>query len=158
MKKSTIILIVLVLVVAGGIALSKKKVVEPMNTEDTSMQDMHADDTAATTPEAKDTTASVDVGVSVGTNVKTFTVNGDNFKFAPSTMTVNRGDTVTIVFKNTGGMHDLKIDEFNVATPKLQGGQEASVTFVADKAGSFEYYCSVGTHRQMGMFGTLTVQ
>jgi uncharacterized cupredoxin-like copper-binding protein len=32
------------------------------------------------------------------------------------------------------------------------------VQFVADKTGTFEFYCSVGNHRQMGMVGTLVVQ
>ena len=90
--------------------------------------------------------------------VKEFTVMGQNYSFAPSTITVKKGDTVKIIFKNTGGFHDFKIDEFNAATKRINGGQEDTITFVADKAGSFEYYCSVGSHRQMGMKGTLTVQ
>ena len=88
---------------------------------------------------------------------KEFTVTGENFSFTPATLAAKKGDTVTIVFKNKGGFHDLKIDEFGVATKKIQGGAEESVTFVADKAGSFEYYCSVGEHRAMGMKGTLVV-
>ena len=94
---------------------------------------------------------------SVG-SVKELTVTGSNFAFAPKTLTVNKGDTVKITFVNSGGFHDLKIDEFNVATQKINGGAQEVVTFVADKAGTFEYYCSVGTHRQMGMVGTLTVK
>ena len=43
------------------------------------------------------------------------------------------------------------------ATVKMVRGND-SVTVVSDKTGSFEYYCSVGTHRQMGMKGTLTVK
>src|SRR3990167_9256749 len=37
-------------------------------------------------------------------------------------------------------------------------GQSASVEFTADKAGGFEYYCSVGTHRAMGMVGAFIVE
>jgi plastocyanin len=55
-------------------------------------------------------------------------------------------------------MHDLRIDEFNAKTSVIQGGQTQTIEFIADKTGSFEYYCSVGTHRQMGMRGTLTVK
>ncbi len=91
------------------------------------------------------------------TTPKVLTVTGSNFAFAPTQLTVKKGETVTINFENTGGLHDWKIDEFNAATKKINGGQTDSVTFVADKAGSFEYYCSVGTHRQMGMRGTLIV-
>ncbi|MBX4199007.1 cupredoxin domain-containing protein [Candidatus Parcubacteria bacterium] len=89
--------------------------------------------------------------------VKEFTVNGGGYYFAPKTITVNKGDTVKINFVNAGGMHDWVLDAFNAKTPVIQSGQTASVTFVADKTGTFEYYCSVGNHRQMGMVGTLTV-
>jgi cytochrome c oxidase subunit 2 len=96
--------------------------------------------------------------VSEISTVKEFTVDGSNFKFTPSIMEVNKGDTVKITFKNKDGFHDLKIDEFNVATKQIKGGAEETVTFVADKSGSFVYYCSVGAHRANGMWGTLTVK
>lgn len=90
--------------------------------------------------------------------VKSFTVTGSNFKFAPATLSVNKGDTVKVTFKSTGSMHDFTLNEFNAATKQLPAGQEETVTFVASKAGTFKYYCSVGNHRQMGMEGTLTVR
>lgn len=40
----------------------------------------------------------------------------------------------------------------------IEGGQEDVIEFTPDKAGSFEYYCSVGKHREMGMKGMLTVE
>jgi plastocyanin len=91
-------------------------------------------------------------------NVKEFTINAAPYSFTPNIMSVNLGDTVKITVKNTKGTHDLKIDEFDVATRVLSIGEEQTITFVADKSGSFEYYCSVGNHRAMGMVGTLTVR
>jgi plastocyanin len=91
-----------------------------------------------------------------GGTVKEFTVDGKNFAFTPALVSVKKGDTVRIKFVNSQGFHDFVIDEFKVATPQIKEG-EAVVEFVADKAGSFEYYCSVGSHRAMGMKGTLTV-
>lgn len=89
---------------------------------------------------------------------KTFNVTASSFKFNPATITVKKGDSVKIVVTNSGGKHDLVLEEFNVRTKILESGQTGTVTFVADKAGSFEYYCSVGNHRQMGMVGKLIVQ
>lgn len=89
--------------------------------------------------------------------LKEFTVNGSAFAFAPSSLTVKKGDRVRITFRNTGGTHDLKIDEFNAATKVINSGQQETIEFVADKAGAFEYYCSVANHRAMGMRGILTV-
>lgn len=90
--------------------------------------------------------------------VKEFTVEGDNFTFSLAEIKVNEGDTVRIKLVNKEGFHDLVLDEFNVATQKLQVNQEETIEFVANKKGTFEYYCSVGTHRQMGMKGNLIVE
>lgn len=85
-------------------------------------------------------------------------VEGENFSFAPNEIKVKKGDKVTINFKSASGFHDFVIDEFDVATKQVQTGEMSSVTFTADKVGSFEFYCSVGNHRAMGMVGTLVVE
>lgn len=92
--------------------------------------------------------------------VKEFTVNGASLKFDPAVIKVKKGDTVRITFKNTGekGIHDFVIDEFDVATSELASGEEEEIEFVVDKTGTFEYYCSVGDHRAMGMVGSLIVE
>ncbi|MES2315837.1 MAG: cupredoxin domain-containing protein [Patescibacteria group bacterium] len=90
--------------------------------------------------------------------VKEFTVTGQNFSFTPNTLTVNKGDLVKINFQNAGGFHDFRLDDFKVATSQIKTGETGSVSFIADKTGTFEYYCSVGQHRAMGMKGTLTVK
>ena len=105
------------------------------------------------------TTSTASVSSSVGTGVvKEFTVTAQDYSFTPSKMTVKKGDKVRIIFKNVEGMHDFRIDEFGVAVKRTSGGSQETVEFTADKVGSFEYYCSIGTHRALGMKGTLTVQ
>ena len=89
---------------------------------------------------------------------KTFTVTGRNFAFSMDEIRVKKGDRVTINFSATEGFHDFILDAFNVRSERVQPGQTTSVTFVADKAGTFEYYCSVGSHRALGMVGTLVVE
>jgi len=91
-------------------------------------------------------------------NVKEFTITGNNYSFSPANFTVKKGDKAKVVFKNVDGFHDFKIDEFNVATKKISAGQEDVVEFTADKSGSFEFYCSIGNHRAMGMKGILMVE
>lgn len=90
--------------------------------------------------------------------VKEFMVSGSPFKFSLNEIKVKKGDTVKIVYTNEGGTHDWVIDEFSARTKVLQAGQTETIQFVADKTGTFEYYCSVGSHRQMGMKGNLTVE
>lgn len=163
MKNSYIFILVLVLAILGIIFFNSKhdKAEDMMEVGSNEMHDMHEmDDTKAGVSNDAGSTAQVEVstGVSIGNNIKEFTVVAGNFTFTPNVMTVNKGDTVKIIFKNNQGFHDFVIDEFGVKSEQGQGPFEETLTFVADQAGSFEYYCSVGTHRQMGMVGTLIVK
>ncbi len=89
---------------------------------------------------------------------KEFNITGQNFAFSQDTITVKKGDTVRINFTSAGGFHDWTLDGFNARTEQVNEGQSSSVIFVADRAGSFEYYCGVGSHRALGMKGTLLVE
>lgn len=86
-------------------------------------------------------------------------VGGDIDGVINPTLTANVGDTVRITVINGDPiLHDLKIDEFNVFTGELAAiDQQATVEFVPDRPGDFIYYCNQPGHRQIGMFGTLTV-
>lgn len=90
--------------------------------------------------------------------VKEFGVEGTSFKFSLAEIRVKQGDRVKINFTNQQGVHDWRVDEFNAATKVLQAGQSQSIEFIAGKKGTFEYYCSVSMHRQMGMRGNLIVE
>ena len=137
MKKTYITIIVLVLVVLGVLFFSGKS----NKLETPALSDN------ATVPAANTTG-----------EVEQFTISGSNFSFKPVAIVVKKGTRVRINFKNIEGTHNLVIDEFKVATKTIKGGEAESVEFTADKIGSFEYYCSVGTHRAMGMWGTLIVE
>jgi len=102
-------------------------------------------------------------GSAIENNVKTFVLDGENFKFIMNgfdnpELKVNEGDTVRIEFKSVGGFHDWVLDEFNAATEKVNEGGLTFVEFIANKKGTFEYYCSVGQHRANGMKGVFVVE
>ncbi len=88
---------------------------------------------------------------------KEFTVTNDGMSYTTKGLTVNKGDRVKITYQNTGGTHDFRIEGYNVGTKVIAAGASETFEFVADKSGTFEYYCSVGEHRANGMKGTLTV-
>ena len=95
--------------------------------------------------------------------VKVFQVEGKNFRFMidgveTPDIVVNEGDTVRIEFTSVGGFHDWVVGAFSASTSRVNSGESTSVEFVADKKGTFEYYCSVGSHRSQGMMGSLIVQ
>jgi len=90
----------------------------------------------------------------------TFNVTGGSFYYTPNEITVKQGDKVKIIFTNAGGMHNLTLDAFNVATKTIKTGESDTIEFTADKKGTFEFYCSVGNgyHRQKGQIGVILVQ
>lgn len=97
-------------------------------------------------------------------DVKTFRIEGINYRFlmdgeeSPE-LRVKQGDRVRIEFESTQGFHDWVVDEFSAATAQVRPADGiTTVEFVADKTGTFEYYCSVGQHRANGMFGNLIVE
>lgn len=145
---------VLLLIGGGAFYLLSNKDNTQMNSEVNST----VNDSMNTTSESGNTTDGGDSATDEMTaSINTIAVTGSNFKFDPSEIMVKKGDTVRIVFTNSDGMHDFVIDEFDARTKVLKDGESETIEFVADQAGKFEYYCSVGQHRQMGMVGNLIV-
>jgi len=140
--KALITVVALALIAWGIFALTRGE-------SEMAIPDVNQSTNSTTTPE----------GAAGGTELATreFTVTGKNFSFAPSVMSVNKGERVRITFVNDVGTHDLVVEGYDARTQILQGGQSETIEFIADEAGTFEYYCSVGSHREMGMVGTLTV-
>jgi len=69
---------------------------------------------------------------------KEIAINAKNFEFDQTEIRVAQGDEVTIKLVNAAGNHSLKIDGYD---QEVKGGQ--SVTFTADKAGEFKFYCNI---------------
>lgn len=93
-----------------------------------------------------------------GAATKVFTLDSFSYGYSETEIRVKEGEVVTINLTNSGGYHDWVLDEFNAATAKIRQGDTTSVTFVASKKGTFEFYCSIGNHRAEGMVGNLIVE
>ncbi len=104
------------------------------------------------------TNISSEVSISEADKSVSFDVSGVNFAFDVTEMRVKEGDIVTVNFVSADGYHDWVVDEFDAATERVQTDGVTSVTFVANKKGTFEYYCSVGSHRAQGMIGAFIVE
>ena len=89
---------------------------------------------------------------------KAFSITAKNFSFSLPEIRVQKGDKVKIILDNVEGFHDWTVDEFNAKTQQSQAPAKTEVEFIADKSGTFEFYCGVGNHRQMGMKGSLIVE
>ena len=87
-----------------------------------------------------------------------FSITGKNFEYSQKEIRVKQGDRVRINFTSESGFHDWVVDAFGVRTEQVLTGASSSVEFVASQKGNFEFYCSVGNHRGMGMVGNLIVE
>lgn len=87
-----------------------------------------------------------------------FDIRASNFEYDLGEMRVKMGDRVKINLISEQGGHDLVIDELGVKSEILMDNDSEVIEFVANEKGTFEYYCSVGQHRQMGMVGNLIVE
>lgn len=90
--------------------------------------------------------------------IKEFSMMADEFEFSPRTIIVNEGDTVILHIESLDVEHGIAIPQFGVSQT-LPVGEIVSVEFVADKAGTYTFFCNVycgADHRSMK--GTLIVE
>lgn len=166
-KKMIFLLIIGVVVVAIAIAIKKQKpatepATEPTstntatNTENPAVSNTQPTAPTPIAPTATETTVKQPVKEFTMTSFVDFVDGKPKPQFSLKEMTVNKGDLVRIKITVTKGMHDFKIDEYNIYAD-TQLDKEAVIEFTADKTGEFIYYCTKPGHRQNGQWGTLKV-
>jgi plastocyanin len=99
------------------------------------------------TPPEQDTTNNYDITMS-------------NFTFSPNIIEASPGETLTISLTSLGGTHDFVIDELDVQSLLLGSNESQDLTItIPDNASgmTYQFYCSVGNHREMGMVGEIRV-
>jgi plastocyanin len=110
-------------------------------------------DTGAATQAATTTGAAGGAGETVGMSLTDFALN-------PADATVKTG-TVTFDVANDGqAPHALEVEGpgGEVETETLDAGGSEKLTVDLNKPGTYEMYCPVGNHREMGMEGEVTVE
>lgn len=73
---------------------------------------------------------------------RTFHIEASQFAYSPAEISVNPGDTVTIELISTDVVHGLYVDGYDISI-KADPGQTATLSFVADRPGSFRMRCNV---------------
>jgi plastocyanin len=117
------------------------------------------DDTSSTTAAettAESTTASSGGGGGAGGSVD---ISETEYKLDPADPTVSAG-TVELNVSNDGGVtHNLEVEGNGVEeeTEDLQPGSIGKLS-VDLQPGTYEIYCAIDDHKELGMEGTLTVQ
>jgi cytochrome c oxidase subunit 2 len=89
---------------------------------------------------------------------KEFDIEAKQWEFTPDTITVNKGDTVILHVTSIDVDHVIVINQFGVSE-RLTSGQTVDIQFVADKSGTYTFFCNVfcGSGHS-GMRGTLIVE
>jgi plastocyanin len=116
------------------------------------------DDTGADTGAA--TQAATTTGGAAGGGGETVDMSLTDFALNPADPTVKPG-TVTFNVTNDGqAPHALEVEGRGeeVETRTLDAGGSEKLTVDLSKPGTYEMYCPVGNHRDMGMEGQVTVQ
>lgn len=80
-----------------------------------------------------------------------FKITAKNWEFDPSVITVKKGEKVRLYITALDHDHGIKIPAYDI-DQMLPKGTTATIEFTADKAGTFEFKCSVYCgkgHRRM---------
>jgi cytochrome c oxidase subunit 2 len=93
-----------------------------------------------------------------GNTIMKVEMEAGSFYYKPNIIKAKKGSKIKITFKSVDMMHNFNIDELGVKSPTVKSGNTESFEFTASKAGTFEYYCAVGKHRQNGQVGKLIVE
>lgn len=72
----------------------------------------------------------------------TLLIDARTYAYEPSTVSVRRGDSITIKLESLDVVHGLYVDGYDVNLV-AEPGKSATVTFLADKEGKFKFRCSV---------------
>lgn len=93
----------------------------------------------------------------VASQKRSFRIDAHQFAYSPSELSVNPGDSVTIQLVSSDVVHGLYIDGYDLSL-EADPGQTSTLTFTADKSGSFRFRCNVtcGAMHPF-MIGKLTV-
>lgn len=114
--------------------------------------------TTNSTNTSSSSTTNTNSATSTTASVKEFTITADQFSFSPSTITVSTGDTVKLHLTSSDTTHGFSLAQFGVSET-LQPGKTVDTEFVADKAGTYTFSCSVVCGSgHASMKGTLVVQ
>jgi heme/copper-type cytochrome/quinol oxidase subunit 2 len=73
---------------------------------------------------------------------RNFRIEAGRFAYSPSELEVNPDDIVNIQLISTDVVHGLYVDGYDIAM-EADPGQTATLSFIADKPGSFRFRCNV---------------
>ncbi len=74
--------------------------------------------------------------------VRVVAITAANWKFSPNAITAKKGEKVQIVVTGVEGMHGFASPGLGI-NASIAAGQTVTIDLPTDKAGSFDFFCSV---------------
>jgi len=90
----------------------------------------------------KQTNEKLELSGKVEDGVRVIEVTASRYKFVPDPIVVKLGEKVRLVVKTSDVAHGLNLAEFKINLG-IEPGETETAEFVADKEGSFSFFCSV---------------
>lgn len=90
--------------------------------------------------------------------MKAVTVTASNYSYDVREIRAKKGENLKVLFINQEGMHDFVIDDLNVKSGTVMGGNSVELSIPTDVPGTYEYYCSIGDHKARGMVGKVIIE
>jgi len=85
-------------------------------------------------------------------------ITAKQYEFDPSHFTVKLGVPVKLILTSVDVTHGFAIDYYNLNV-RVEKGKDTIVIFTPDRAGTYDYYCSVFCGvGHIGMRGQMTVE
>ena len=89
---------------------------------------------------------------------RTISVSVDNWAFSPASITVKKGENITVQLTDKAGTHSFAVPGLGI-NQALTPGQVTSVSIPTDKPGTYEFRCMIPCgegHKEMR--GTLVIE
>tara|TARA_Y100000768_G_scaffold332995_1_gene272871 strand:+ start:399 stop:794 length:396 start_codon:yes stop_codon:yes gene_type:complete len=85
-----------------------------------------------------------------------YTIYAGNMYYNPTSITISQGDSITFV--NEEGFHDVYTTSGPVELSLNPCSGPCTIgTLIFEVAGEYDYICSIGSHAEQGMTGTVIV-
>lgn len=137
------------------------KVTKPTSTDDAMIQEENLEKTTQEVMEkgeSKEGESNQEASEFVMAENDKVQLNASNFTFKVNEIRAKVGDKLTVMVTVDSGTHDFVIDELDISTGVIPVGETKIVSIPTDKPGTYEYYCSIGKHRELGMKGVLIIE
>lgn len=161
---TAVIVVVAILIAGWVIGSGGSEDTEELPVVDTTLNSEDATDDAATSELVEeDLPLNDDELVEEETELSNVSldISMDNFSFSTTQINAKPGDVVEVFLVTSEGNHDFVLDELGVKSSVLASGETETIRFTVPESAAgqtYEFYCSVGNHRALGMVGTLVVE